>query len=420
MHPADGMNICLLTPQFPPYSLDGGVGHYVKALAEGYAARDHRVTVCGVEIHTAGTIDHAWGRSVSLSMPSSIRRGPWPALLGGVNRILPAGGFGMRPSVKAMITSSWHTYGSRMLFEWARSQHARFDLVEAPNWAAYTSNFPTTRPWPVVVRLSSPASECKPSATQETGFEAKACAHADLVIGNTHANLANCRTTYRLELDDAVVIHHGIDDVIRHNPPRKPNAVDFLCLARAEHRKGLDILTEAVAAVLPQARGSTFTFLGVTRDQFVEAFPAIASRLFAAVPDAESRVRFLGKVSEPDKLLWYEQSHYVLVPSRYESFGLVAIEALRAGTPFVAAPVGGLAEVAAMSRASRLVEANAPQEWATVLSRLAIAGPTEAERLRPAARADYEARFSSTRMIDESLAVYDGLIRKTCRHAGLA
>lgn len=405
------MNICLLTPQFPPYSLDGGVGHYVKALAEGYAARGHRVTVCGVDIHAPGSIDHVWGRSVSLRMPSSIQRGVWPTLLGGVNRLMPAAGLGMRFSVKGMIYRAWHTYMSRMLFDWAASQRDRFDLVEAPNWAAYTSEFPTRRPWPVVVRLSSPASECKTSAAQETEFEARACATADLVISNTNANLDNCRHAYRLPLDNSTVILHGIDDVTPQGAMRSPATVDFLSLARVERRKGLDILAEAIVSVLPRAAACTFTFIGTTREQFEAEYPDIASRLFRAVPDAPHRVRFLGKVNEREKLRLYEASHYVLVPSRYESFCLVAVEALRAGTPFVAAPVGGLTEVARHSPSSLLVRSNTFLDWSTTLLQLAGEGPAEAESIRPQARRDYERQFSSARMIDESLVAYETLLR---------
>lgn len=406
------MNICLLTPQFPPYSIDGGVGHYVKTLAEGYASRGHQVTVSGVDIHTPGQLVHPWGRSVSLAMPSSIERGFWPALLGGVNRLLPASGCGMRISVKAMIADAWHRYRSRMLFTWAASQPHQFDVVEAPNWGAYTAEFPWERPWPVVVRLSSPASECKGWAPQETSFEAKACATADLVISNTHANLDNCRHAYGLSMDDAIVIHHGIDDVPPMDVQRSRDTVDFLSLARAEHRKGLDILAEAVAAVLPRSTACTFTFLGTTREQFETAYPEIASRVFVAAPDATARVRFLGKVSEPEKLERYAGAHYVLVPSRYESFCLVAVEALRAGTPFVGAPVGGLGEVARHSLSSSLVRSNTHTDWSIKLQELVALGPAEAERIRPQARADYEQQFSSSRMIDESLAAYEVLLRK--------
>jgi hypothetical protein len=318
----------------------------------------------------------------------------------------------MRVSVKAMIVHSWHQYMSRMLFSWAVSQGERFDIVEAPNWAAYTAEFPRQRPWPVVVRLSSPASECKGWVPEEIQFESRACANADLVISNTHANLDNCRHAYGIPLEHAVVIHHGIDDVAPQEVSRSRETIDFLSLARVESRKGLDILTEAVAVVLSRSAACTFTFLGTTREQFQAAYPTIDSQVFGAAPNAAQRVRFLGKVSEAEKLRCYARSHYVLVPSRYESFCLVAVEALRAGTPFVGAPVGGLGEVARYSPSSSLVRSNTFQDWTVKLLELAAGGPAEAELRRPDARADYERQFCSARMIDESIAAYRNLVQR--------
>ncbi len=60
---------------------------------------------------------------------------------------------------------------------------------------------------------------------------------------------------------------------------------------------------------------------------------------------------------------------------------------------------------------TRNIAAGLPR--AAILSQLAAAGPTVAEAQRPVARADYERRFTSARMIDESLAAYASLLRRT-------
>ena len=54
-------------------------------------------------------------------------------------------------------------------------------------------------------------------------------------------------------------------------------------------------------------------------------------------------IDFKGFVDDP--YLYMRQSHYLMMPSRWEGFGLVALESMAMGTPVMACPVGGLAEI---------------------------------------------------------------------------
>jgi len=53
----------------------------------------------------------------------------------------------------------------------------------------------------------------------------------------------------------------------------------------------------------------------------------------------------------------------VLVPSCYEPFGMVAVEAMRAGAPVLASCVGGLAEILTPESGGRLVGSQDPADW---------------------------------------------------------
>jgi D-inositol-3-phosphate glycosyltransferase len=57
----------------------------------------------------------------------------------------------------------------------------------------------------------------------------------------------------------------------------------------------------------------------------------------------EDMVAFLGMRSQDTLPYYYSAAEAVVVPSQYESFGMVALEALACGTPVVASQVGGLA-----------------------------------------------------------------------------
>jgi len=68
----------------------------------------------------------------------------------------------------------------------------------------------------------------------------------------------------------------------------------------------------------------------------------------------------------------------VVIPSRYEPFGLVALEAMAVGAPVLAADVGGLREVAAPGSGGRRLAARDPRRWAAGIRELLLSGEAEA------------------------------------------
>ena len=67
---------------------------------------------------------------------------------------------------------------------------------------------------------------------------------------------------------------------------------------------------------------------------------------------------------------YYRAADVCLVPSRTESFGLVALEAAACGTPVVAASVGGLRSIVSDGETGLLVDGRDPLEWATTVALL--------------------------------------------------
>jgi glycogen(starch) synthase len=68
-----------------------------------------------------------------------------------------------------------------------------------------------------------------------------------------------------------------------------------------------------------------------------------------------SHVDFVGWQTGPALVSFYQQADVVVVPSRYEPFGLVALEAMACGRPVVASSAGGLAEIVMDSETGFLV-----------------------------------------------------------------
>src|SRR5262249_41971027 len=120
------------------------------------------------------------------------------------------------------------------------------------------------------------------------------------------------------------------------------------------------------------------------------------------------RVRFPGAVAQRDLPDYYRAASALVVTSRYESFGLVAVEALASGAPVVAAPVGGLPSVIAHAENGLLTPWRSPNAFAEQLDARPEAADLRA-RLSANARPSVE-RFSWDRIGDEVRALYRDLM----------
>ena len=108
-------------------------------------------------------------------------------------------------------------------------------------------------------------------------------------------------------------------------------------VGRLEKLKGVDILISAVA----QLDDPNAILLIVGGD---EEAPELRDELQAqaAAAGIAANIRFEGAVSHDALPTYYSAADICVVPSYYESFGLVAVEAMACGTPVVASRVGGL------------------------------------------------------------------------------
>lgn len=121
-----------------------------------------------------------------------------------------------------------------------------------------------------------------------------------------------------------------------------------------------------------------------------------------------SRVRFVGPVPHglvPDV---YRAADVVLVPSRSESFGLVAAEAQACGTPVVAAKIGGLIDVIDDGTTGVLVDGWDPSDHAAAA--LALLDDPELTQKMGAAAVHWSRRFSWDATVRRYLELYKGVL----------
>ena len=110
----------------------------------------------------------------------------------------------------------------------------------------------------------------------------------------------------------------------------------IITVARLEYQKGIDILIEAVARMIPDHPGFRFIVAGDGVDE--EELKALARER-----GVQSHLRFLGRVNRPH--LYLRASDLFLLTSRWEALPFTIVEAFQAGIPAVAAACSGVVEL---------------------------------------------------------------------------
>lgn len=121
-----------------------------------------------------------------------------------------------------------------------------------------------------------------------------------------------------------------------------------------------------------------------------------------------AHVRFLGKQSHIERLI--PQTDVLLLPSRLESFGLVALEAMACGVPPVATRAGGLVEVVTPGVDGYLEEVGDVEGQARRVLEL-LTTPVLRARMRNAARRSAEQRYCTSRIIPQYERYYESVLQ---------
>jgi len=178
---------------------------------------------------------------------------------------------------------------------------------------------------------------------------------ADRVVVATIAELTQLRFLYKANQSKLVIIPPGVDvshfypipaDEAKMYVGLKPDDHMVLFVGRIEPLKGVDTLIQAMSCVqLKQDQPVHLAIIGGDPAASPQEMSAEMARLQKLCDDLAvgQTVVFLGK-RDQDKLPYYYSAAQLLVmPSHYESFGMVALEAMACGTPVIASEVGGLA-----------------------------------------------------------------------------
>ncbi len=357
-----------------------GIAVWTRVLAEALARQGHDITIF-VVAEAPETTERVNGVTVRTVPPAPLRR--YPAL----------------PPLPSYIADMLRGGFAAVLADHAREP---FDVVSGPIWQIEPLAVLASGLVPVAVSLHTTQGMLSAigvppdaAARQMIAGEAMLLTKAPIVVSNTVVAAADIAATAGVAIppERLHVVPHGLPDLPQSGQDREETgALRVLFLGRLDHRKGIDTLLEAAPVVLARG-GIVLDIAGAPHG----ASPEAAFRARHAGATWLDAVRFHGGVDEDRKLALLAASDIVVLPARYESFGLVAVEAMRFGKPVISTRAGGIPEVVEDGRTGLLVPPGDPAGLADALGRLAgDAGLRDA--MGKAGRARFLERFTDEAM----------------------
>lgn len=282
------------------------------------------------------------------------------------------------------------------VLDFQETQALRYDLIHAHYWLSgivaeelrAVWNIPFVQMFHTLGHMKNQIArdERERAPQQRIDGELQVVRNADRLIAATPAEKQQLIELYSADETKINVIPPGVD-LSRFQPINRTLARDFLALPRTtrqilftgriEALKGIDVLLEAVAwlqRLYPEVMHDVqVTLIGgdptaTRRDPEMARLQDLRNEL--GLGDV---VHFIGAKEQSVLPFYYAAADMVVMPSHYESFGLVALEAMAMGTPVIASNVGGLAHLVRDARTGFLVPRNEPRALARAIKTLLCA-----------------------------------------------
>ena len=213
-------------------------------------------------------------------------------------------------------------------------------------------------------------------STERVRAEVSVVGCSDAILANCEEEASDLRQHYGAVAGRIEIIPPGVDHAF-FSPGDRAGARQgigwhdtgpmLLFVGRIQPLKGVDVAVATLAELDdPAARLAVVGGpSGADGSTELERVQQLATDL-----GVRDRIRFV--VPQPHHLLssWYRAADVVLVPSRSESFGLVALEAAACGRPVVAAAVGGLRTIVEDGGTGFLVDGRMPASYAAAVATL--------------------------------------------------
>jgi glycogen synthase len=398
---SEKLTICLLSQEYPP-GVVGGIGRLTYELACGVVDAGHTVHVLTKSAVGHNTVD--------------FENGVW------VHRLVEDREEARPPAGLRVPPHIWKR-SARLLREVKRidSMHP-VDIVEGPIWDAEGLATVLDGSFVTVTSLETPlkmAIETNPdwmdgSLGQRQFFEQLIAAEsvtvrrATAVRAISHAVAETMRTMYGIDFASGQLFVTPIgmaDRSLGKSFEKQNDSVTILFAGRLEHRKGIDVLLEVIPTLCEQFTQARFVLVGEDRPS--PGGTSFASQFCARHAGAPflDRVLFEGKISDAELERNLAECDIFVGPSRYESFGLVFLEAMMFGKPVVGCRTGGMREIIQEGVTGLLAEPGNSTGLRSALAAL-IADPPKRAEMGHAGRARLLTHYTREKLAERTLKFY--------------
>ncbi|HWQ46424.1 MAG TPA: glycosyltransferase [Longilinea sp.] len=324
---------------------------------------------------------------------------------------------------------------SENIHRFAQEKNIKYDLIHSHYWMSGLAALDLKRDWntPILhmyhtlgeMKNRITQNECEHEPQARLDGERKILAKVERIVAATPAEKAQLNFLYQAPAGKIVIIPPGVD-ISRFYPIPEDEArqvigipVDkclLLFVGRIEPLKGIDTLIRAIAIMLHQGVLQECPHYLVIIGGEPEANPGDMSAEMERLQglckelDVQDLVIFLGKRAQETLPYYYSSAQMLIMPSHYESFGMVALEAMACGTPVVASQVGGLAYLIQDGKTGFVVPDRDPEALAAKLT-LLIENPALRRQLGEASTQAAQA-YAWEEIAQQVLEQYKDLLNK--------
>ena len=245
---------------------------------------------------------------------------------------------------------------------------------------------------------------------------------ADRIVAATIAEVTQLRFLYKAPSDKLVTIPPGVD--VSHFYPipadeaklyvgLKPDDRMVLFVGRIEPLKGVDTLIQAMSCLqLKERQRVHLAIIGGDPSASPREMSAEMARLQKLCDDLSvgQTVVFLGKRDQDRLPYYYSAAELLVMPSHYESFGMVALEAMACGTPVIASEVGGLAYLVRDGETGFTIPDQEPEALCEKMSWLL--NDHEMRRQMSERAVEYAQDYAWEKIAKQIIGLYEGLVEE--------